>query len=260
MTAKTIAIAVILVISIAAIVTIAVTMTSSSSSSSSSSGSSSDDDADSSSSSGSASSAFHVALIGDSDIDFWPESLLPSIEGATVSSDGHPGETLEQIVGYADAYLLENESDLLVLVACAGENDIGEEIPLAESERAFERLLEITFNRPDPENIRLIFLSPKFEPWLQDDPDGPDAREQYIEMTSAFQGYCNAHPMSRFISFINCLTMFCGESGQQPGAVLDGTAIAEQRFFDADQLHLGDEGYAIWKEVVQDNIQQLVNN
>jgi lysophospholipase L1-like esterase len=42
--------------------------------------------------------------------------------------------------------------------------------------------------------------------------------------------------------------------------VLDGTAIAEQRFFDADQLHLGDEGYAIWKEVVQDNIQQLVNN
>jgi lysophospholipase L1-like esterase len=155
-----------------------------------------------------------------------------------------------------EASLLENEADVLVLVVCAGENDIGEGIPLAESERAFERLLEIAFDRPNPETIRLIFLGPKFEPWLQDD---PDAREQYISMSSAFEQYRGVHPMSQFISFVDCLTMFCGESGEQPGAVLGGEAIAEQKYFQSDQLHLSREGYEIWKEVVEDNILELVS-
>jgi lysophospholipase L1-like esterase len=211
---------------------------------------------DYSSSSSSSSSSLHVALIGDSDIDYWPEYLLPSIEGATVSIEGYPGDTLDQVVKYVEASLLENEADLLVLVVCAGENDIGDGIPLVESEHAFERLLEIAFDRPNPETIRLIFLGPKFEPWLQDD---PDAREQYISMSSVFEQYRGVHPMSQFISFVNCLTMFCGESGEQPGAVLGGKAIAEQKYFQSDQVHLSRDGYEIWKEVVEGNILQLVS-
>jgi lysophospholipase L1-like esterase len=208
-------------------------------------------------SSSSPSTLFHVALIGDSDIDHWPERLLPSIEGATVSIKGYSGATLDQIVKHAEASILENEADLLFLVACAGENDIGEGIPLIKSERAFERLLEIAFNLPDPETIRLIFLGPKFEPWLQDD---PDARKQYIRMSLAFERYCKGNPRSQFISFIDCLTMFCGESGQQPGAVLGGKAIAEQRYFQPDQLHLGHDGYQIWKEVVEDCILDFISS
>jgi lysophospholipase L1-like esterase len=204
------------------------------------------------------SKSLHVALVGDSDIDHWPEILLPSIERATVSVKGYSGATLNQIVKHAEASLLENRrAGLLFLVACAGENDIGEGISLAKSQRAFERLLEISFNRPAPENIRLIFLGPKLEPWLEDD---PDARKQYVRMSLAFAGYCKDHPMSQSISFIDCLTMFCGESGQQPGAVLGGKAVAEQRYFQSDQLHLANDGYRIWKEVVEDCILQVVTS
>jgi lysophospholipase L1-like esterase len=203
------------------------------------------------------SKSLHVALVGDSDIAHWPDTFLPSIEEATISIKGYNGATLDQIVKHAEASVLENGAGLLFLVACAGENDIGEGISLAKSERAFERLLEITFNRPAPENIQLIFLGPKFEPWLQDD---PDARKKYIRMSLAFARCCTDHLMSQSISFIDCLTMFCGESGQQPGAVLGGKAVAEQRYFQSDQLHLGNDGYQIWKEVVEDCIQQVITS
>jgi lysophospholipase L1-like esterase len=203
------------------------------------------------------SNSCHVALVGDSDIDHWPDTYFPSINGATLSIKGDSGATLDQIVKHAEASLLEHGAGLLFLVACAGENDIGEGILLAKSERAFERLLEITFNRPAPENVRLIFLGPKFEPWLQDD---PDARKQYIRMSLAFTRCCKDHSMSRNISFIDCLTMFCGESGQQPGAVHGGRAVAEQRYFQSDQLHLSNDGYRIWKEVVEECILQDITS
>jgi lysophospholipase L1-like esterase len=203
------------------------------------------------------SQSLHIALVGDSDIDHWPDAYFPSIEGATVSSKGDSGATLDQIVKHTEASLSEHGAGLLFLVACAGENDIGEGISLAKSERAFERLLEIIFNRPAPENIRLIFLGPKFEPWLQDD---PDARKQYIRMSLAFARCCKDHAMSQSISFIDCLAMFCGESGRQPGAVHGGKAVAEQRYFQSDQLHLSNDGYRKWKQVVEDSVLQVVTS
>ena len=54
------------------------------------------------------------------------------------------------------------------------------------------------------------------------------------------------------ITYVNCLTMFCGESGQQPGATLGGKAIPEKRFFDHDLLHLSREGYQVWKNVTEE--------
>jgi lysophospholipase L1-like esterase len=201
------------------------------------------------------SKSLHIALVGDSDIDHWPDTFYPSIREATVSSKGYSGARLHQIAKHAEASLLEHGAELLCLVACAGENDIGEGISLSKSERAFERLLEIVFNRPARENVRLIFLGPKFEPWLKDD---PDARKKYVRMSLAFARCCKDHPMSRNISFIDCLTMFCGESGKQPGAVLGSRAVAEQRYFQSDQLHLNNDGYRIWKQIVEDCILQVV--
>jgi lysophospholipase L1-like esterase len=194
----------------------------------------------------------HVALVGDSDIEHWPDAFSLSIEGATVSKKGFSGATLGQIVKHAEASLLgNNEAAIIFLVVCAGENDIGEGLSLAKSQRAFERLLDIAFNY----QVRLIFLGPKFEPWLQDD---PDARKQYVRMSLAFARCCMDHPMTQYITFVDCLTTFCGESGQQPGAVLGGKAVAEQRYFQSDQLHLSNDGYRIWKEVVEDCILQIL--
>jgi lysophospholipase L1-like esterase len=195
-----------------------------------------------------------ITFVGDSDIDRWPNDLLPSIEKAEVTVHGSSGATLRQILPTVEACLCGNRADRLVLVVCAGENDIGDSIPLPESEQSLKRLLEITFNRPDADNTHLIFLGPKFEPWLHDD---PQSRKQYVQMARAFERCCRDFTRSSNVTFVDCLGMFCGESGNQPGAVLGGRAVADPRYFHSDQLHLSADGYRIWKDVVEHCIGKL---
>ena len=56
------------------------------------------------------------------------------------------------------------------------------------------------------------------------------------------------------VLYVNCLLMFCGESGKQRGALFGGRAKAEEKYFDADGLHLSNLGYSVWKEVVEKEI------
>ena len=122
-----------------------------------------------------------IALIGDSDISYWPSELYPCVEGATlpVISSGHSGATLQDILQHLQTLLKsydtkpQNNHDrrTLILVACAGENDIGDGIPLDASVRALESFIEIVFgddnnnktttNRATRTDKKLIFLGPK---------------------------------------------------------------------------------------------------
>jgi hypothetical protein len=113
--------------------------------------------------------------------------------------------------------------------------------------------------------LHLFVLSPKFEPWLVDD---MEARKSYVRMAQSFGRICRdfekggkQHPhVACSIRYIDCLTMFCGASAKQPGAVLGGKAIAQPQYFDSDQLHLSYDGYMIWQSVVEATIRQLLSN
>jgi lysophospholipase L1-like esterase len=70
---------------------------------------------------------------------------------------------------------------------------------------------------------------------------------------------CTNYKHASRIAFIDCLTMFCGSSGEHPGALFGGRAQAEPQYFDADQLHLSDKGYIIWKLQIEDAIKELLN-
>ena len=227
----------------------------------------------------------HVALVGDSDIHQWPPLLLPSVDGAAVthSVSGHNGATLEQVIPHVQAILREivgskDSPDRVILVVCAGENDIGS-IALEKSEVDFKRLLSIIFpnDKAHPEQSpgrSLIFLGPKFEPWLTDD---RDSRKAYIRMSKSFDSICSTFvggfpasdaqskqrhsPFSRpQVMYFNCLLMFCGESGKQPGAVLGGKAKPEEALFDRDGLHLSAKGYEIWKSVVEECVGRILHD
>jgi len=151
-----------------------------------------------------------------------------------------------------------NSRQSIILVVCAGENDIGSGIPLFESERSFRLLLEAVLASPGGVISHLIFLGPKIEPWLKDD---PDSRKRYIQMSRAFHRQCaNAASSNNNsdtcrairISYIDCLTMFCDDaSADQPGALFGGKAAADPIFFSSDQLHLSEKGYVIWKREVE---------
>ena len=225
-----------------------------------------------------------LVLVGDSDIDRWPTDLLPSlVEHNKTSSSCDPVQP-PQVHGYSGATLahmlpvmktvlddMKNKEQVkqLTVVFCAGENDIGQNIRLDETLISFRKLLDMVVPPSQSSNVRrhLIFLGPKFEPWLEYD---AACRKQYTKLSMAMERACqkhivpenenngtigtknsNSHNNNNKLTYVNCLTMFCGASGQQPGATLGGKAIPEKQYFDHDLLHLSREGYGIWKEVVQ---------
>ena len=53
------------------------------------------------------------------------------------------------------------------------------------------------------------------------------------------------------LKFIDCLTLFCGETKDVPGALYGGKAVADDKYFKDDGLHLNDEGYKLWKDLLE---------
>lgn len=232
---------------------------------------------------GNSAEMIQVLQIGDSDIALWPCQLLPSLDSLKSNDDfdtpamivsGHSGATLDVVVAKLRHHLscMTNASDSkegsvsLLVVACAGENDIGSGVSLDASVASLRIFLDLAFSIEETIPMvssstkrrftmeHLIFLGPKFEPWLEDD---PSLKKKYSKMSRSFARCCSRHVHSNRIHYIDCLTMFCGESGLVPGATLAGRASAEEKYFEADRLHLSLEGYKIWKEVVERHFQSL---
>ena len=198
---------------------------------------------------------FRLYLVGDSDIERWPRELVPrGRAGAKVHVSGYSGATLQQVLNQTDEiFTLGRLTGTTVWVVCAGENDIGNGVPLWESKAELSRLLSRVQSliKNDCQH-RLIFLGPKLEPWLQDD---QDSRKQYIQLSRAFQRECAPYG---FAMFLDCLTMFCmpGDD-QQPGALLK--ARPDPSLFDADLLHLSDAGYLKLKTMVEEAIESVLS-
>jgi lysophospholipase L1-like esterase len=197
-----------------------------------------------------------LVLLGDSDIDYWPDELFPTINNSLQKLSpivrGHSGATLRDVLPHLQRVLDEHGSQPLLIVACAGENDIGEGISLDNSIRSLEKLLKRVFE--SSKHHRLIFLGPKFEPWLE---NSMDCKKNYSKMSRSFNRCLQKNPQSERLHYIDCLTMFCGETASVPGAVLGGRARAEYKYFQSDLLHLSNHGYKIWKDVVEKKIREF---
>ena len=205
---------------------------------------------------------------------------------------GHPGMTLNQIVPHVqDAIVTLLQSDLpctaptnKFLVVCGGENDIGCGIPMCTSKLAFQSLLDLVQQTNvqqvskrqhassfQPSIVHLIFLGPKLEPWLRHD---SAARKSYIQMSIIFEQLCHQQRRKdiesksvqycdsdiKYIHYIDCLTMFCGNCGtNRKSALYGGKDTADTIYFHSDQLHLSNDGYEIWKSAVEDKIATILS-
>lgn len=169
----------------------------------------------------------------------WPISEYPS---NVVTLSGQSGATLSQIL------VPDDLSQVDVVVVCAGENDIAANIPLWQSEQALRNLLhQFLLVAGIPK--RVFVLGPKFEPWLQDD---PEMRKKYWQMHLSFQRLITTEaPFSTRVHYVDCLFLFYSDATKQ-GAVYRATP--DTRYFHADQLHLSREGYRVWKELLQERL------
>jgi len=145
---------------------------------------------------------------------------------------------------------------ITILVLCAGENDIGQGYSVDKIIRSFERVVDecFAFDLHLPTTTKVIYLGPKIEPWLADD---PSSRKRYVKVSKALQRAAERHERKADIRYVDCLLMFCGDSANVPGAVT-AKAKAEEVYFVNDALHLSDEGYAIWKRVVETEVSKML--
>jgi lysophospholipase L1-like esterase len=199
-----------------------------------------------------------IVLLGDSDMSRWPSSLLPIIPSgpSVVINYGKSGACLVDLRQQIDLWEVQNDDRCNCLfICCAGENDVGSGRTMEQISEAFRTLLDALFptiNQDERHESRMIFLGPKFEPWLTDD---NASRKKYAKLNNELERVIREHHASDRITYVNCLTLFCKkETASEPGAVYGGRGIPDVQYFDSDCLHLNDAGYSVWKRIVESEI------
>ena len=214
-----------------------------------------------------------IILVGDSDISRWPPSLYPQCSSGlhkrfetSLRNLGQSGALLSDLVPQLRQWRAEiDDSSCMrydVFVACAGENDISSGRSLDTVLEVFRSFLDEVFHPSQQEQNHkiqncVIFLGPKYEPWLSTD---MSSRKKYTKLSSALQRTIRKHEGSTASQrvFVDCLTMFCtNQTHNVPGAIHGGRAIPDEKYFDGDGLHLNEDGYRIWKNIVEEQISNI---
>ena len=223
-----------------------------------------------------------LLLLGDSDIDRWPDDLIPcctqalgesqlpkSNKSLQVEKVARGGATLSDVKRMFERWATSSKAHLrvrngdgddgkVIVVACAGENDLGFGNSIEHLSKIFCSLLDSLMltllggNSSMGPHVRIIFLGPKYEPILTDD---HSLKKQYTKLSKVMKRICDRHAQADRIQFLDCLVMFCdGKTKDVPGATSDGRAIPNEKLFDEDKLHLNDDGYRIWKREVENRL------
>lgn len=209
----------------------------------------------------------HIIMLGDSDISRWPSQLFPKTTkgkvhviargGACICDVKHMFENwVAEVASLSNVIITSNRIDLngvirkgkSMIVACAGENDIGAGRSIGSILSDFEDLISSVCQTIDVSTI--FFFGPKYEPWLLSD---HDSRERYLKLSKAMSRSVERNIHQNRIIFIDCLTMFC-EGKDLPGAIEGNRAIPISALFADDGLHLSDDGYAIWKNEIEQRL------
>lgn len=203
-----------------------------------------------------------MILLGDSDISRWPSSLYPGYPTSTSISSSTSSQHCNYAVGGAQMSDVlqqinnwkEDTRDITVdgniLICCAGENDLGSGRSIDQILETFRAVLDALFPSTKS-HFKLIFIGPKFEPWLIND---NTSRKQYTKLNNGLHRAIRKHHAKDQITYIDCLTLFCTEeTANVPGAI-HSKAIPDDRYFDKDGLHLNDMGYEKWKQIIEQKL------
>mmetsp|Transcript_4438 Transcript_4438/g.5116 ORF Transcript_4438/g.5116 Transcript_4438/m.5116 type:complete len:268 (+) Transcript_4438:128-931(+) len=237
-----------------------------------------------------------LIFVGDSDISRWPSNHLPTVAEKnhlkhhkikeTALNHAVSGSLLhdlpDQIAAALDEYHLikknKHHHEHIFFIACAGENDLSNGQPIDTILQSFHNVITNVFNESKCETKpHLIFFGPKLEPCVIDD---ESVRKSYFQLSERFSAACqelkvqvtqdhndhhrheesthHCHSDGKNISYIDCLTMFCGHSSGVKGAILNGEVKPEALYFDRDGLHLNEAGYRVWKDQVENLLSTIL--
>ncbi len=167
-----------------------------------------------------------IVFVGSSSIAMW-KSLKGDFPGLPVVNRGFGGSHLADSVNFAHRIITPYKPRQVVVYA--GGNDISSKKPPELVYGDFVALAQkIRRNLP---NARISYIS------IAGNPNRWEQVEQVKQANSMIQRYCDTH---KNMDFINVFPLMLGPDGlPKPGIFL------------ADQLHMNEKGYAIWKEAAR---------
>jgi lysophospholipase L1-like esterase len=167
-----------------------------------------------------------VLFVGSSSIRLW-DNLEEQFKDARVLKRGFGGSRLTDCVKHLDRLVITYQPRLVMLYA--GDNDLAEG---GSPEEVLERVKAfadgVHGRLPD---TQITFISIKPSPARRTLLDKARAANELV------RAYADTHPM---VDYIDVFT---------PMLAADGAPRAE--LFRKDALHLNDEGYALWRKIIQ---------
>jgi lysophospholipase L1-like esterase len=167
-----------------------------------------------------------VLFVGSSSIRLW-DGLEEQFEDARVLKRGFGGSRLADCVKHLDRLVVNYRPRLVLLYA--GDNDLAEGGSPEDVLARVQAFAEGVHGRL-PET-RVVFISIKPSP----------ARRALLQKARAandlVRAYADRHPL---VDYVDVFT---------PMLAVDGSPRAE--LFRKDELHLNDQGYALWRKIIR---------
>jgi lysophospholipase L1-like esterase len=219
-----------------------------------------------------------VFLVGDSDIANWKSLNLPL--GTLTKSGWTSFQVLKAIKSReADSAVVGEGGAEEDFVICAtwGENDVcnsGDMVNVKIAANNTSEAIKQLVAKCDKGHLKgVLFFGPKLEPWMFSDPLNvdTDAIMSYVrlslELKSLFQE-CK----ELGVTFVDALSMFTDNPGRSTEEIMtevqelrvaskivsaDSFSFrVEEAFFCTDQLHLSEDGYSLWNDIVEAFIEE----
>lgn len=166
-----------------------------------------------------------VLFVGSSSIRLWPE-LAKNFPGVHVVQRGFGGSEISDVILYASRIVLPYKPRLIVFYA--GENDLNAGESPESVSRDYQSFVELV-RRSLPET-RIVFVSikPSSSRWAL-----VDKMRRTNEMIRAYTARDSR------LSYVDVFTPMLGANG-----------TPREELFVADRLHLNEQGYALWREIL----------
>lgn len=169
-----------------------------------------------------------ILFVGSSSFRLW-KNINNDFSSFTIINRGFGGSALPDVIRYADKIILPYHPKLIVIYC--GENDIAASdtvTPEMVAER-FKTLFQIIRNKLQDVSVAFVSIKPSPSRWHM--------KERMIKANELIKKYLESENNTKFINVWNVML----------GA--DGNPLPD--IFIADNLHMNEKGYVIWKKIIE---------
>jgi len=166
-----------------------------------------------------------VLFVGSSSIRLWP-SLADDFPGVSVVQRGFGGSEISDVVHYAPRIVVPYKPRLVVFYA--GDNDLNAGESPESVLRDYRSFVELVWRSLPETRIAFVSIKPSGSRWALVD--------KMRKANELIRAYSAQDPR---LSYVDVFTPMLGPDGKP-----------REELFVADRLHLSEQGYALWRQIL----------